>query len=256
MIETEKDNFSATGQVVKKNILLPDIDWVEIPAGEFIYGEDDSQQTLDLDRFYISRYLITNSQFQTFIDAGAYQDEHWWQDLIKPEPEKSRWAQPNRPRERVGWYGAVAFTRWLSKQLGYAISLPSEQQWEKAARGSDGRTYPWGNKFEMGDANVNDRTAGEHNLQETTAVGLYLHRTSPYELMDMAGNLWEWCLNKWDRPDDMEVDSSGDIRVVRGGSWHHSPGRARCANRNWDNPVLRLNYVGFRVVCLSPYTDP
>ena len=117
---------------------LPDIDWVEIPAGPFIYGEDKNRQTIDLPRYYISRYPVTNSQFQAFIDAGGYSDERWWQDLKKPEPKEPNWNQANRPRETVNWYEALAFTRWLSAQLALKITLPTEQQWEKAARGPTG----------------------------------------------------------------------------------------------------------------------
>ena len=256
----QQDYTSATGQVRKTKLLLPDIDWVEIPAGEFIYGEDDSQQTLNLDKFYISRYLITNRQFQTFIDAGGYQDERWWQDIqhMKPETQLWSWAnqpQANRPREAVSWYEAVAFSHWLSEQLAYQISLPTDLQWEKAARGTDGRHYPWGNDIAMGDANVKESSDKEQNLGETTAVGMYPHRASPYAVQDMAGNVWEWCLNKSNRPEDIEVDNSEAERFVRGGSWFDDPVFARCAGRLRFLPDYRHNVIGFRVVCLSPLSD-
>jgi formylglycine-generating enzyme required for sulfatase activity len=126
-----------------RKILLPDIDWVEIPAGPFLYGEGESQQEIHLERFQIGRYPITNSQYQCFIDAGGYEEKRWWQGLERPEPKQSTWNQPNRPRTNVNWYEAVAFTRWLSVQLDQSIRLPAEQEWEKAARGMDGREYPW-----------------------------------------------------------------------------------------------------------------
>jgi formylglycine-generating enzyme required for sulfatase activity len=242
-------------RAVKRTIQLPDIDWVEIPAGKFIYGEDSSKKTLTLDRFFISRYPTTNCQYQTFIYAGGYGDERWWQNLIKTGPGESTWMQPNRPRKMVTWYEAVAFTRWLSVQLGYAVTLPTEHQWEKAARGTDGREYPWGTGFNTGDANVNDASAGDDNLQQTTAVGLYPHRTSPDQVMDMAGNVWEWCLNKYDHPEHTTPDQSGDSRVLRGGSWLDLPGSARSSVRPGSNPDGRGNFVGYRVVCSSPYTN-
>ena len=238
---------------IKRLIKLPDIDWVEIPAGAFIYGEKSSKQTLTLEQFKISRYPITNCQYQTFIDAGGYSDDRWWLDLIKPEPEKSTWTQANRPRETVDWNEAVAFTRWLSGQVGYDIALPTEQQWEKAARGTDGRQYPWGEDFKFGYANINDESAGDENPQQTTAVGLFPQSASPYQVMDMAGNVWEWCLNKLDRPEQTAPDQSGDARVLRGGSWNNSPDRARLSVRYKHGPIhRRFGSLGFRVVSMLP----
>ena len=176
--------------------------------------------------------------------------------LTKPEPKESKSKQPNRPRETVDWYEALAFTRWLSAQLGYTITLPTEQQWEKAARGTDGREYPWGVGFKTGDANVNDTSAGDDSLQQTTAVGLYSHRASPYQVMDMVGNVWEWCLNKYDQPEYTAPDRSGQSRVLRGGSWYSSPGyHAHNSGRYGPYPDNRSGRDGFRVVCSSPYTE-
>ena len=101
-----------------RRLLIPDIAWVKIPAGPFIYGEGSQQTKLHLDDFWMAKYPITNQQYQTFIDDGGYQDPRWWLDLQKKEPEASQWPQPNRPRTNVDWYEAVAFTRWLSAVLG------------------------------------------------------------------------------------------------------------------------------------------
>jgi formylglycine-generating enzyme required for sulfatase activity len=229
---------------------LPDIDWVEIPAGPFIYGEGEYQQTIDLSRYYISRYPVTNSQYQAFIDAEGYSDERWWQDLIKPEQEAPEWKQGNRPRETVNWYEALAFSRWLSAQRGVEITLPTEQQWEKAARGTDGRIFPWGGK-PLSD-NELSRYANRYanvesdywNLKQTTAVGMYPQGSSPYGIMDMAGNLWELCLNK--------RDSNARNCILCGGSWNHSPFDARSFNRMFDFLDYRDPDGGFRVVCSLP----
>lgn len=260
-----QSNVTAKPELIqKKTLKLPDIDWVEIPAGPFIYGKDsasgygkgygksyDHGSLSELQSFFISRYPITHCQFQTFIDAGGYQGDRWWRDLIRTRPTKAKWQQANRPRETVDWYEAMAFCRWLSAELGYTITLPTEQQWEKAARGTDGREYPWGASFDTGDANV-FLDSNPENLNQTCAVGLFPHRASPYQVMDMAGNVWEWCLNQFDRPDQIEPNTSHAPRVLRGGYWDLKALDARTFIRRSRHPDLRDYDVGFRVVRLSP----
>ncbi len=240
-----------------RRLLIPDIVWVKIPTGPFIYGEGNQQTTINLDDFWIAKYPITNQQYQTFIDDGGYQDPRWWRDLKKPEPQAPRWPQANRPRTNVYWYEANAFTRWLSAVLGLeenAIRLPTEQEWEKAARGTSGLSYPWGNEYQSGFANIDEteRKAGPWYLQQTTAVGLYPHGRSPNEVEDLSGTVWEWCLNKYDKPEVTEADISGDFRVLRGGSWFFSLVNARAVIRNRLVPVNRYDYGGFRVLSSVP----
>jgi len=207
-----------------------------------------------LETFYISRYPITNIQYQTFIDDGGYKNERWWQDLKKREAEESQWRHSNRPKTNVAWYEAVAFCRWLSVQLGDEIQLLTEQQWEKAARGSDGRHYPWGEVYQTGYANVDEKENkdGPWYLKETTAVGLYPHGNSPRGIADMAGNVWEWCLNKHDTPEVATADTSRDFRVLRGGSWLLGPEHARASCRRRNYPDARYYHWGFRVCCVLP----
>jgi formylglycine-generating enzyme required for sulfatase activity len=240
-----------------RRLLVPDIAWIEIPAGPFIYGKGDKPTTLNLDDFWMAKYPITNQQFQTFIDDGGYQDERWWRDLKKPEPQASNWPQANRPRTNVDWYEAVAFTRWLSAVLGLeenAIHLPTEQEWEKAARGEHGLIYPWGNEYKSGFANIDEKSenVGQWNLQQTTAVGLYPHGKSPYQAEDMAGTVLEWCLNKCEKPEVTEADISGDSRVLRGGSWLLGRYYARAVDRRRNDPVYRDVIRGFRVLSSVP----
>lgn len=230
---------------------IPAIDWVEIPAGSFRYGEH--QETQELPAFFIARYPITNAQYQAFIAANGYQDARWWQDLIRPEkPVPSRWPASNRPRTNVSWDEAVAFCRWLSVQRGHEARLPTEWEWEKAARGTDGREYPWGTGYRSGLANVDETWHEEepHDLQQTTAVGLYPQGASPYGVLDMAGNVWEWCLNEYHTPE--HVHAGRKTRVVRGGSWYYDPAYARSAYRRNFTPGLRYDDIGFRVLCSSP----
>jgi formylglycine-generating enzyme required for sulfatase activity len=148
----------------------------------------------------------------------------------------------------------VAFCRWLSRQLGYEVRLPTERQWEKAARGTDGREYPWGNSYRTGFANVNEQktVAGPSALDQTIAVGLYPQGASPYGVMDMAGNISEWCLNKSPEPDYSAIDVSGQGRVTRGGYQSSDPDNARTAHRIGARPDEQIRLFGFRVVCESP----
>lgn len=229
---------------------LPDIDWVEIPGGEFLYGEEKERRTSDL--FYISRYPVTNAQYQTFIEAGGYESDRWWENLRRQEPEKPQWDHPNRPRTEINWYEAVAFSRWLAAMRNLPIRLATEAEWEKAARGNDGRKHPWGEEYITGYANVNESSVGGKPLEQTTTVGLYPQGASPYGVMDMAGNVWEWCLNKADRPDQVGADASGDTRVLRGGSWIYDPLYARTDNRYGSFPDVRLNHWGFRLLLPAP----
>ncbi|QQZ30569.1 SUMF1/EgtB/PvdO family nonheme iron enzyme [Thiothrix subterranea] len=235
---------------------LPDIDWVEIPAGKFIY-QDSKRKKLPLDTFWMSRYPVTNAQFHAFVVADdGYGNDGWWQDLQKPEtPHEPYWKENNRPVEQVDWYEAMAFCRWLSKKLDLDIRLPTEEQWEKAARGTDGREYPWGNGYKTGYANINETYSevGTYNLQETSAVGLYPQGKSPYGLMDMSGNVWEWCLNKYDEPQITTADVSGGVRVVRGGAWSLSSVYCRSSSRSYDHPHDRFFNLGFRLLCCFPH---
>lgn len=230
---------------------LPEIDWVEIPGGEFLYQEGERRT---LPTFRIARYPVTNAQYQAFVDSQGYNDKRWWEGLKRPESVPSRWPQPNRPRTNVDWYEAVAFSRWLSEQLGDALRLPNELEWERAARGRDGREYPWGNRYESGLANVNEKVteAGEWYLEETTAVGMYPQGASSEGVCDLSGNVWEWCLNQYAHPEQVAVDSSGQARVLRGGSWGYDPVLARGSNRGRGGPDGRVSGVGFRVVSSAP----
>jgi formylglycine-generating enzyme required for sulfatase activity len=237
----------------KRRRQVPDIDWVEVPAGKFRYG--GRKVEIALPAFYIARYPVTNCQFRCFIDdPQGYADGRWWEGLAEPSgrPHESFLDTANHPRETVSWFEAMAFCRWLSETLGHEIRLPSEQEWEKAARGSDGREFPWG-EFRSGHANMNEQwgEVGPHRLGQTSAVGLYPQGASPCGALDMAGNVWEWCLNRYDEPN--KTDQDGEVRrVVRGGSWGFNRGLARCACRDYGVPGFRGHVLGFRVLCVSP----
>jgi formylglycine-generating enzyme required for sulfatase activity len=153
----------------------PAIGWVEIPAGSFLYGAKKERR--DNDAFRIGRVPITNVQYQAFIAAGGYTENRWWEGLERriESPIEPNWEQPNRPRERVYWCEAMAYCAWLSDTLQLDVRLPTEWEWERAARGTDGREYPWGDGYRAGYANINEtnQEAGPSYLQQTTAVGTY-----------------------------------------------------------------------------------
>ena len=239
---------------------LPDIDWVEIPAGEFVYGEPGRK--LRLDAFEIARYPVTNAQFDLFVADGGYESEEWWEwPEHRPTPARPRWRFPNHPRETVSWYEAMAFCKWLDARLrergrledGRTIRLPLEQEWEKAARGSDGRKFPWGGEYEAGRANIDEVTfgTGPYYLKQTSAVGIYPGGASPFQLLDMAGNVWEWTRTDYATGGPAAPESSV-LRVLRGGSWFDVEVNARAAYRLNDTPGYRIVDLGFRVVCSSP----
>jgi formylglycine-generating enzyme required for sulfatase activity len=203
----------------------------------------------------MARYPVTHAQYECFIKDGGYDNGVWWQGMQREQAARPGWSDPNHPRERVSWHEATAFCRWLDTRMRARkllsnteqLRLPSEQEWEKGARGTDGREYPWG-KYADGHANIDETShSGPHYLQQTSAVGLYPDGASPYGLQDMAGNVWEWCADKYE-PKDRSKDAP---RVLRGGSWYDDRDLCRCACRGRDGPGNRDNDVGFRV-CVAP----
>ncbi len=235
---------------------LPDDDLLgfrELPAGPFTMGEGKEEHTVDVPAFYIARYPVTVAQFRAFVEASGY-DKHY--------PGCLR-GLANHPVVNVTWHNALAYCRWLDKALregaqtppalrallegGYQMILPSEAEWEKAARGTDGRIYPWVGDFDPDKANIDETGIGG-----TSAVGCFPGGESPYGALDMSGNVWEWTRSlDAEYPyiitkEREDLDSKG-ARILRGGSWGYFRGLARCASRHRRAPGLRLFNLGFRV---------
>jgi len=237
---------------------LPDIHWLLI-AGEPFYYQNESETKI-LPAFAMSRYLVTNAQYQTFIDDRGYEDDGWWHGLSTrlEAPAAGRWQESNSPREVVSWYEAVAFCRWLSARTGRDIQLPTEQHFERVARGpnwrpqSGDKDFPWHGAMVSGIANIRETgKAGTLSLQRTSAVGVYPQGASVEGVEDLAGNLWEWCLNEHGKPENTSLD--GDrARALRGGSWVQPGHFCRSSFRYRNGPGARDDSVGFRLSCLSP----
>lgn len=171
------------------------IEWVEIPAGEFWMGDDDSKydeekpcHRLRLAGFWIMKTPVTNAQWHTFVQETGYRTPaHWSKGQIPAKEER-------HPVIYVNWHDAREYCHWLAAQIGLDVTLPSEAQWEKAARGSgDKRRYPWGNEFNKYKANTS-----ESGIKTTTPVDQYPAGASPYGVLDMSGNVWEWTRSIFD----------------------------------------------------------
>ncbi|MDX1521630.1 MAG: SUMF1/EgtB/PvdO family nonheme iron enzyme, partial [Anaerolineae bacterium] len=174
---------------------------VTVPAGTFLMGERSKQHKLDIPEYQIGQYLVTNVEFGRFIEAGGHGSKEWWTEAGWRHKEENNWAEqrygsngrfnkPNQPVVGISWYEAVAYCRWVSAETGQTFRLPTEAEWEKAARGPDGRQYPWGDDFEASRLNAG---VGEQRVQATTPVGIYPTGVSPSGIHDGAGNVWEWC---------------------------------------------------------------
>ncbi|MBN1312893.1 MAG: SUMF1/EgtB/PvdO family nonheme iron enzyme [Anaerolineae bacterium] len=226
---------------------LPDLVWCHVPAGEVLVG--DFPAPFQVEPFYIAKYPVTWTQYRIFLEApDGFIDPQWW-DGLQRRPEYERAAIPidNHPVQEVSWYDALAYCRWLSDRLGYTVRLPTEWEWQQAATGGKERhIYPWGRRWNTVSANTR-----ESGLRGATAVGMYPYAESPVGAVDMCGNVLEWCLNEYYRPDRVEIGGEAS-RVMRGGSWFLTLHYARTVSRVGDNPCYRFNSVGFRLTADEP----
>ena len=237
---------------------------VYIPAGQFIMGSDDYDKekpvhSIYLDGYWMGKTEVTVKQYLEFVDSTDSHYPAWleignsgniktgYKDLYKKLGEAL--TGDNYPIVGISWNDAAAYCEWLSKKTGLKFKLSTETQWEKAARGTDGRMYPWGDQEPDEDlANFG------FYIGKTTSVGLYSLGESPYGLLDMVGNVWEWC-NDWyysdyynNSPDkNPPGPPTGACRVFRGGGWHNNSQSIRCATRNDSVPSFRVNDIGFRL---------
>jgi formylglycine-generating enzyme required for sulfatase activity len=264
------DMDTRPGVCLLNNDGLPALEWATISESKVRVGNVDHDITIP--RFQMSRYLITNFQFRPFITDGGYSVTHrdcwtsvgWNWKLIAdrqgPDDYTEVFRLPDHPRIGTVWYEAHAYCKWLTKRMraigslssDYEIRLPTEAEWEAAARGAEGiRLYPWGDEFSYDRCNIRD-------IRSTSAVGLYQSGASPDGVYDLVGNAWSWCLTQWDDdPTTQNNDPEGDgPRVYRGGSWAFDfnvsrwrPHELRCDQRYWIVPLDdRPDAIGFFVV--------
>jgi formylglycine-generating enzyme required for sulfatase activity len=265
---------------------MPIHDMIHIPGGPFLMGsnvrlDEKPIQRFDLPEYWISRGMTTNRQFELFVNETGYvtqaEKENWaytFDDRQWGEIPGADWRHPEGPHRNltgrmdfpvlnVSWHDAFAYCAWLSAKEGAPHRLPTEPQWEKAARGglllADGtpnavpdRQYPWGNR-----PPDDDRCNFDLNVGTRTEVGHYSPvADSPYGCQDMAGNAWEWCHNiytayPYDAGDGREDDTGGSNRSVRGGSWHEDMWVSRCPGRGRTSADFRDCYLSFRPVRLA-----
>jgi len=242
--------ISSSGKPTAAEEKYPDM--VLIPAGEFTMGDntrynwsfmlayniyDGPEHIVYLDAYYIDKYEVTNAQYRKFIEETGYHQPRCWND--------ARLNRLDQPVVGVTWEDATAYARWVGKRL------PTEAEWEKAARGTDRRLWPWGNKFDKTKCTVWE--SQEAGARWTTPVGKYETGKSPYGCHDMAGNAWEWCADYYD-PNYYSVSpiknppgpAGGLQRVIRGGSFLYFGHLARCAARYRVPWHAQSPQIGFR----------
>ena len=249
-------------------------DYVYVPSGPFLRGGDPETrgwslpgEVVDVPGFYIARDPVTVEEYLHFLNDLDDRDEAQRRAIrrtpgggvylertseglfrIPEEDEEGDHWDPRWPVFAVSWHDAVAYCQWKAAKEGRRYRLPTETEWEKAARGVDGRWYPWGNEFDASLCNLRD-SRQERNCP--VAVGEFPTDVSIYGVRGMAGNMRNWTAT-------VESDGEDDPRegrVVRGGAWYDNRVNARCADRDWNEPSLVIDYVGFRLALSAPARD-
>ncbi len=238
---------------------------VHVPGGPFRMGtvptefrktdDEEPQREVILDAYYIGKYFVTGAQYTQFTKETKHHQFHFHRD--------PRFNAPDCPVVGVNWHDVQKFLTWLNKKTGESFRLPTEAEWEKAARGNDGREYPWGNEWDSAKANTS-----ESRLKRLTPVNNYPQGRSPYGCFDMAGNAYDWC-NDWFHPETYRHSPrtnpqgaiTGRRKTVRGGSWvARGQFASRCSNRAAYEPIQAPHNVSFRIAtsanCVEKNLNP
>jgi formylglycine-generating enzyme required for sulfatase activity len=228
------------------------------------FGREQPQHTVNLPDYYIGKYPVTVGEYRAFLEASGYLKPQYWptagwvwrkgSGVVQPDLwDEPKWTSDARlPVVGVSWYEAFAYCQWLCQATGHTYRLPTEAEWEKAARGVEGRLFPWGNTFDTSRSNTRASELGQTTPVDRFSPG----GDSPYSCADMAGNTSEWVLSQLQPypydTDDGRNDPEGDTeRVIRGGSWFKPVLRARTASRGMNAPFFTDDDVGFRCVCIK-----
>ena len=273
---------------------VPDLAWAQViePDDFLMGGNTPRPNTLQFKHrihhpFSLAVYPVTVAQYERFVQDGGYERQfyhgdprkriwtetgwHWRQceNRTRPDNYGSVFQTPNHPRVGVTWYEAMAFCNWLNAAFtpvdlrlpdpGWRVRLPTEAEWERGARHTDGRDFPWDQNAKTDPASLCN--CAETNIGQTSAVGLFPSGKAVCGAHDLAGNVWEWCLTKWresyhNYAKEVDQNPEGDsTRVLRGGSWDRHAVSAHCAARGRPDPDLRGRYYGFRLAA-SPFFAP
>ena len=241
-------------------LIVTHLQMVRIPAGPFLMGSPDQEyqsnpyekplHMVELPEFFIGRYPVTNAEYRTFVRQTGHKTPRHWQGGQSPV------RKDNHPVVYVSWEDALAYCRWLSKHSRHTYRLPTEAEWEKAAKGPSGHIYPWGDDpYHLKPANVADAA------QHTTPIGYYSPNSdSFYGLADMVGNIWQWTGSLWgkspeapdfaypyDPRDGREDVEAKGFRILRGGPFDFKGRAVPCTTRVKDLPLSRFKTYGFRV---------
>lgn len=215
---------------------------VAIPAGEFVMGsqkgDESPPHSVSVAAFEIDRYEVTNAEFARFVEATGYQTDAEKSNDPSPWQAYFTGGKENYPVVKVSWNDAQAYCEWAGKRL------PAESEWEKAARGTDQLTYPWGDEWDA--SKVNSKESG---LRGPVTVGSFPQGASPYDVMDMAGNVWEWTASWYNGYPQTTFNSNyfGEtFKVLRGGGWFSDQSQVRTTQRNANSPDAANDDIGFR----------
>ena len=229
------------------SIKCKEVEWVSVQGGSFrmgdTFGDGEDRARPDhavtVSNFYIGKYEVTFNQYDAFCDATQ-----------REKPDDKGWGRGNRPVIRISWNDANAFCEWMSKRTGQAIRLPTEAEWEFAAKGgiqSKGYKYSGSNHV--------DEVAWIYSNSGMRTQPVGLKKPNELKLYDMSGNMWEWCSDWYDEthysnsPErNPEGPSTGVTKTLRGGSWGNGPNHMRCDNRDGSRPGYKDNSLGFRCV--------
>ncbi len=232
------------------------LEFVWVPGGRFRMGQEEVAEPVhwvSVSPFWLGETPVINRQYSIFLEATGRDEPPFWRDR--------KYSEPEQPVVGVSWNDAVAFCEWLSQDFGHQAMLPSEAQWEFAARGIDGRIYPWGDEAPDASRACFDLN---WNKDKPAVVGSCPAGRGPYGTLDQAGLVWEWCRDVWnkeayrerDEPKDpLVTEGDEDRRVLRGGSWVSPADDLRAAVRFWLPATGRYDFVGFRVLAAPPSFD-